>query len=457
MDNTKLIVNSIFCRFIQKQPCRPENCFLINLQRKLNITQGHSSKRSKGLQATIGPFPLFRSEMHYLQNNDFQLFLYGLAMHEFSFGTVVNQRSQESVQGLSKPFDNFTWIFLLVTAFLFIIYLKMHCRKVTAVLFFFSLLDQNPNIEPKNILSSPITVKMLCSIWLFLSMILNNAYKEKMYQFLTIATFPHTAKSINDISQFPFPVFTSVSYGSENSTESLIRIYIQELANDVQHGYLNLTNLEAYIKLNRSMKYSRELKLHEVLVPLLNETKFSLTNETKGEFVLVDLKSCISILNNLVNVFSKKHFKPGGDIPIFSTTIWWLTDRYYLINLVTPYLKGFVEFGLQSRWDKFKQIQIHYWEIMKVLKLWGGKSRGKVLIRLLNGVSRFKKMKKNEPMPMTVNLFAVFAKPVFYALMMSVFAFVFELYRSQFSVFYAWIHGSCNLPRWIPFNTVLKL
>ena len=346
---------------------------------------------------------------------------YGLSMDDFAFGTMVTQMSQKSLQGLIKPFDLSTWILLFIYIPIFIIYAKFICADTQLV---FLILDQGH----QNTLKKPIY--WLSMSWFLLSIVLGNSYKGKVFEIISSPTYPFAPKTVDQIPDSGFPIISTDIY----IDESEVRMHIGNLMNDSRDGILNVSNLENYVWIKRNLIYSVSTAValeNMIKKGTVIDKNSNATVSIGSQFLVIDPERCVQLLDKLVHLVTKeKIFKMGDRLPLFRTLKFWSTcaTGYYdelFKKLMLPTLQGFVESGLESRWNFYSSVTETFQMLTSFFVSEKKANRGQILAHLLSRES----LKPNAFLkPIDLDLFVTLITPMVYCILFSVFIFVAEVF-----------------------------
>jgi len=101
---------------------------------------------------------------------------HGLTLEAFTFGSMVTQKPQTSMQGLTKPLDYSTWLLLFMWTLTFVIYANLVRPISLKLTIVFIIWDQGQNVNYKR------PVYWLCGSWYLLATVLSNAYKGEIFR-----------------------------------------------------------------------------------------------------------------------------------------------------------------------------------------------------------------------------------------------------------------------------------
>jgi len=145
----------------------------------------------------------------------------------------------------------------------------------------------------------------------------------------------------------------------------------------------------------------------------------------------------IQSLERVVALYTNKTFMQGEKLPYFSTRKMFLTDHEYFGRLVEPFLKAYVECGLQARWIRYSQVKHSYNKLKDFAQNWAinestdvnklGPILGHLLTTSHSNKGSFKS--KRIPEPIHFDHFITLGKPLFYVLLIPGIVFLSELCR----------------------------
>jgi len=362
--------------------------------------------------------------------------IYGLTLDEFTFGSMVTQMSQKSLQGLIKPFDLSTWILLFIYIPIFIIYTKFICADTQLV---FLILDQGHQNTLKK------RIYWLSMSWFLLSIVLANSYKGKVFEMISSPTYPFAPKTVDEIPDSGFPIISTHIFMGE----SAVGMHIENLMNDSRDGILNVSSLENYVWIKRNLiwsKYIPERIFENVIKKGSIRNNNNVTVNTDSQFLIIDLDKFVQIVDKLVHLVTKdeKIFKMGDRLRLFRTRKFWSTCSHGFYDelfkkLMLPTLQGFVESGLESRWIFYSSVTETFQRLISIFKIWAMSdvgngetpvikaNRGQILAHLLCRES----FKPNAILKrVDLDLFVTLVTPMVYCILFSVLLFVAEVFCS---------------------------
>jgi len=88
-------------------------------------------------------------------------------------------------------------------------------------------------------------------------------------------------------------------------------------------------------------------------------------------YIFMDKRSLISSLEQVVTLTGDKHLIKGSELPYFSVRNMLQSDTAYFAELALPYLKAFVESGIQARWLWVEDIRFSFQRLVSVVDFWG--------------------------------------------------------------------------------------
>jgi len=419
-----------------------EFCLFHTLSQKLNITANKSA-----YPVVLRKMLLFRQD----KNEISEILIYGLTLDEFTFGSMVTQKAQKSLQGLTKPFDVSTWILLFIYILIFVTYTKFLCKNSNLALVFI-ILDQGC----QNKLKKPIYwLSMSCFI---LAIVLSNAYKGKVFEMISSPTFPFAPKTVNQIPNSGFTIISTLGFGNNHDGwESAVGMHIGNLMNDSRDGILCVNNLDSYVYIKENLIWSSTAPRLPVLVNLIKNGTVKNGNDTainvRSQFVFIDLDMFVWLLEKLIYLGTQeKIFKMGDGLPFFTTRKFWSTsgtgyDDELFKKLILPTLQGFVESGLQSRWILYSSVTQTFKWLITIFKIWAssevagtGKisaiktNGGQILAHLLLCRGSLKPTARLKRVDF--DLLVTLVTPMIYFILFSVFILVAELLSAPF---YWWV------------------
>ena len=414
------------------------SCFLNTIQHKLNISVHKKNRFSSNQVGRSESFGLYRKVIEKVYTGR-QFFLYhGMTMEDYTFATVVESKPQKSFQGLIKPFDKSTWIFLFIWTFIFIIFV------------FFTKRTQNIKLELAFLIIeqsghglSLEKTKRIC-LWIYfswsiLAILLSSSYKGKVFELISNPTYPPAPWFVEDIVDMGYVVTSSTSFGIPGRYwNSIIRSKIAEIVEDANAGIQTIHDLDTYLQLNESLiwnRMNRSQYLGNLLLDgILHDKISNKTIEVKNNpVVYIDFTENVKLLQQLVTIVTDKKCTFGEELSAFGTRWHFLTKQEWYARLVGPYFATYAESGIQARWQWFESVRKTFGKLIYIRIRWRhedakmGKQMqsAKVLANLLAG----KKMIRRRPSPESIGLdhFRVLGTPMLYLLLLAMIFFVGEI------------------------------
>ena len=384
-------------------------------------------------------FGLYRYIIGVLYRGEEFILYHGMTMEDYTFATVVESKPQKSVQGLTKPFDKTTWIFLLIWTSIFIIFV------------FFTKKTQNLKLELAfSVIEQPghrVSLKGTKGIclwiyfsWSILAIILSSTYKGKVLELISCPSYPPAPWFVEEVMDMGYFVTSFTSFGVQNDWNSIIRAKIADFVENANAGIRTIHNLDTYLKMNESLIWKHDG--HGIAGYMGNLLKYGTlhddvqnkTIEVKNSPVtFIDSKVRVKILQKLVTIVTDKKCTFGEQLSAFETRLHFLTKQEWYARLVGPYFATYAEFGIQARWQWFESVKkmfyglngIHPWGKQEGWKIAKKIQSAKVLAILLANNNIIEQ--RPNPESLKLDHFRVLATPMLYLLLMAVVFFAAEI------------------------------
>jgi len=154
--------------------------------------------------------------------NRYNILPWGMGTTSIAFGTFFNETQDQltDLMDLAKPFRNSLWLTLMLAIIILILCVKLinvlKKEKSHAEHIIFILMDQYPH----KFLNSSKPGALICTLWVFATMILNNAYTGRLYEYLTAPSIPFAPGALEEIPAFASNIFTFATAYLKNETVS---------------------------------------------------------------------------------------------------------------------------------------------------------------------------------------------------------------------------------------------
>jgi len=227
-------------------------CFLSLVATKLNISNAYLSST----KFTVSTYVI--SEMYAKQITDTLSTLhltspYGMYTEEVYFATVVEPESKNTFATLSKPLDSSTWICLLLSIGLFVLFVRHVSQNTIGLPILFNIIDQGQRLRTNTAFSAPL---FLCVT--MITLIVSNSYKGKLFELSLYSTYPAVPKYLHEISSFDYQATTFSTHFSTGSKFVVsINEEISNLLQDNDNGKVQLFGLDSYRALSSKLRLAK--------------------------------------------------------------------------------------------------------------------------------------------------------------------------------------------------------
>jgi len=247
-----------------------------------------------------------------------------------------------------------------------------------------------------------------------LAILLSNSYKGKVFELISISSYPWTPKSLQDIIDSNY-VITTVSryvYESKRKMGSFIRYQVEETVRKYppgsKHRFLKYQQLldKLIFSAGVSMaEYCRNLLKHGVTY---SQKENEITAEPElvevtDPFVFLDFLDFVEVLKKLTIIWTNKTYIAGEKLPFFTSRRNFVTDQEWYAALIAPYYASYVESGIYARWVRYDEVMFMFIILRNILD--------SAMSQLLTG-KEIGKLQMLEPMK--IDTFWVLVTPVLY-------------------------------------------
>jgi len=367
---------------------------------------------------------------------------YGMEKYYYRFGAVTRPYGYD-IYSLVRPFDLLTWSCLIVSILSFCFYLQIlfWIKKERTLLkldVFSVLMEQSQSIVRECGRMSKQTCGLLVC-WMLLVFLVANAYKGVLFTLLTTLWFPTVPKSLQEVVESDYFVLSDGKINN-GSVVSAAKYEIDNIVEEVEQGRLNISNVEFYKNLKKSIVFFGK----DVDPPTLFSAiqKGEKLKRKDGNFtaipekiIIFDRESTLELFKELNAIFtSNTMLVLGQQIDLLWLRRQWMFRRNAIARLASPILIGLVESGIYERWGQYRSLYLTYKYLyvtkQDLLKFY---NNSKIYISKKDNIIAYLLFKpytaKPSPesgKPITMKFFFVFAQMLLYCLALSVLSFVFE-------------------------------
>lgn len=358
-------------------------------------------------------------------------------METFIYATVIESKSQKSIQGFTRPFDTNTWMFLMIWTFIFFVYVFVSNdqKNVKAELLFF-IVEQSQYVSLEGSKKIHLWI-FFC--WSILAVILSSVYKGKVLELISNPTYPPVPRFVEEITEMGYAVTSFTAYSDDNQVwDSIFRATIENLKQDWETGIKTIDNLNILNALSEDLIWSERDSLFQYMGDLLkNRILYNRVGDikkkieiTSGPFVFMDFSDIVQVLQKLVKMAThKRKCVLGKALPILAVRWHFLTKEEWYSRLVAPYLAKYAESGIQARWLEFESLRSMFQDLSGFQDWWAERDPemriGNILQHLLAGKHV---LGRNEfPEPVEISHFVVIGTPMFYFGLLAVVLFIVEV------------------------------
>ena len=296
-----------------------KTCFLNLLTKKLNISDEHIHE-NQHIVFIMHFSEVLREDIEFLLVDHRYTSSYGITKDRYTFVTIVDRETTTTIRSLLKPLDSPTWMFLLLSIFLLLLFAKYVSANAFDMTVLFNIIDQG---QPMHMtISSASGLLFFC--WTVVILTVSNSYKGNVFELIVNPTYPMAPKHVDEISHFDYQIL-SFSAQPERNWIPVVRTQISELLAEFDKNETELPNADIYLEEKLIWAYCVKWSNYAYL--LLKERRT--TNELKNKntvdvsvrvpFIFLDSMHRVRLLQQIAQLTSGQMIKKGNELGYFST------------------------------------------------------------------------------------------------------------------------------------------
>lgn len=343
------------------------SCFLRSMKTRLNVTAYLELGIQIGKQAFA---PMGKQNVDFLftrpqLTQSFECVSIGMLVTQYQFGTLINPYIHQ-MEGLSRPLDKTVWILLFISFVALCAYFRLVFRyvenrngvRIQELQVLSTLLDQSDDRAGKCKNLSKRTGALLM-MWMFIALLISNAYKGVLFSFLTTPAAPIVPMNLKEMVNSKYFLATISAQGKVGNVTSTAKGYINQIIEDLKNG-IGTSSLPDYEALRSKMIFFDPiLDVSSLFVPSFTQVDnilpagVSPNHSVPAELIFFDGREKVKLFGEVSSLFSSNVFIMGDTFDLFTSRDQWVFERNTFLRLVFPYLQGVGESGIFARWQNW--------------------------------------------------------------------------------------------------------
>ncbi|OXA64265.1 hypothetical protein Fcan01_00209 [Folsomia candida] len=309
--------------------------------------------------------------------NDLMFFTFKLDFNNFRFAIVTELPSVlNNLYGIYLPFDNATWICLLVGMVVTGVLARRevergkmtHAVEVALRLISF-LLGQSGSSNVAGFSSSKRAGIAIATAWFFgVFILMGNLYQGSIFSYLTVKIPPIVPETVEELLESGITILTSSysAFSLERSISLLRDVIIPVLTSHLGGNERWAKLLDRLAGKIEFMNY--DIKYAPIPDAYSNFTAFLTRNKSKelNTFALMDRKNGLLITTKVLKIMGKQLIVENREETFFNS----VGISYIAINYVSGFVIGgyncLVQSGISSRWEKLQKLRETLYQVRKL-------------------------------------------------------------------------------------------